>query len=471
VDLRPPGGFPMRRRLFVLLFLTLLPLPVEGASSAPDLRAAVAEIAKDVLASTGTPAASIAIVQGGEIVLAEAFGDARIDPRAPAEPWTYFAIGSVSKQFTAAAIMLLAEEGRLSLDDPVARFLPDLDRAKDVRVRDLLAHTSGYQDYWPQDYVPPFMFSDILPADLAVRWARRGLDFEPMTRWQYSNTGYAIAGLIAEKVTGAPLFSFLEKRLFAPLGMEGAVDLDRGRPEGGARGYTRLGLGPLRPAPLEAHGWLFAAGGLGMPARDLAKWDIALMEQRVLAPSSWAEMETEVRLRNGLGTNYGLGLALRMEGVHRECEHGGVISGFLATNRVFPDDRVAVTVLVNDDVGDAASVIAGRIVPLLFEREDGKARSEERARRIFEDLRRGKIDRTIFTEDANAYFTEEALHDYAASLKKAGAPTKVKQTAQRLRGGMVYRRFDVPTRKKALEIVERDLPDGRIEQFIVVEKH
>ena len=222
--------------------------------------------------------------------------------------------------------------------------------------------------------------------------------------------------------------------------------------------------------PLEGHGWLFAAAGLGMPARDLAKWNIALMDQKVLGHSSWAEMETEVRLRNGLGANYGLGLGLGMAGVRRQCEHGGSISGFLAANRVFPDDRAAVTVLVNDDSGDAASAIADRILPLLFDREDGRTASEERARRIFDDLRRGRIDRTLFSENANAYFTEEALRDHAAGLKKAGSPAKVTQTAQRLRGGMTYRAFDVQTKKKTLEILERDLPDGRIEQFIVVGK-
>ena len=461
----------MTRRLAMLVLLLALPLLTGGAPSPPDLRTEVAKIAGEVLASTRTPAASIAIVQGGEIVLAEAFGEERIEPRTPARPETRFAIGSISKQFTASAILLLVEEKKLSLDDPVARFLPDLERAKDVRVRDLLAHTSGYQDYWPQDYVPPFMRSAIRPTDLVERWAGRGLDFEPGTRYQYSSTGYAIAGLIVEKVTGAPLYSFLEKRLFAPLGMDGVVDLDRGRPEGCAHGYTRFALGPLRPAPLEAHGWLFAAGSLGMRARDLAKWNIGVMEQKVLARSSWAEVETEARLPNGLGTNYGLGLGMGRAGERWELEHGGAISGFLATNRVFPDDRAAVAVLVNDDTGDAASAIADRIVPLLFEREDGKAGSEERARRVFEDLQRGRIDRALFSENANAYFTEEALHDYAASLGKLGAPMEVKQTAQRLRGGMMYRAFNVQTRKKALEVHERDLPDGKIEQFIVVGKH
>ncbi len=458
-------------RLAALVILFALPLCAEGASSAPDLRTEVAKIAKEVLASTGTPAASIAVVQGGEIVLAEAFGDERIEPRRPASPETRFAIGSTSKQFTAAAILLLVEDNKLSLDDPVARFLPDLERAHDVRVRDLLSHTAGYQDYWPQDYVPRFMRSDIRHEDLVERWARRGLDFEPETRWQYSNTGYMIAGLIVEKVAGEPLFSFLQKRIFGPLGMDGVADFDRDRPEGSAHGYTRHGLGPLRPAPLEAHGWLFAAGGLGMRARDLAKWNIAVMEQEILSRSSWAAMEAEAHLKNGFGTNYGFGLGLGKVGEHWQLDHGGAISGFLAANRVFPEDRAAITVLVNDDFGDAASAISDRIVPLLFEQQDRKTESEARARRILEDLRRGKIERTLFSDNANTYFTEEVLRDYVTGLRKLGAPKKLEQTAQRLRGGMTVRIFDVQTRKKGLRIVELDLPDGKIEQFNVAGKN
>ncbi len=461
----------MKCRLAILVILFAFPPFAEGASSAPDLRTEVAAITREVLAATGTPGASVAVVRDGRIVLAEAFGDAQIEPRVAARPDTRFAVGSVSKQFTASAILLLAEEKKLSLDDPVARFLPDLERAKDVRVRDLLAHTAGYRDYWPQDFVPPFMRTEIRPADLVERWAGRGLDFEPGTGWQYSNTGYAIAGLIVEKITGEPLYSFLEKRVFGPMGMDGVVDLDHGRPEGVAHGYTRYGLGPLRPAPLEAHGWLFAAGSLGMRARDLATWDIAVMEQRLLAPSSWAEMETEGRLRNGLGTSYGLGLGLARVGEHRELEHGGAISGFLSDNRVFPDDRAAVAVLTNDDVGDAASAIADRIVPLLLERQDRKTESEARARRILEDLQHGRIDRALFSANANDYFSGEVLRDYAAGLAKLGAPKKLEQKRQHLRGGMMVRIFDAQGKKKAFEIRELDLPDGKIEQFIVVEKY
>src|SRR5207248_3321201 len=174
---------------------------------------------------------------------------------------------SISKQFTAAAILLLAEEGKLSLDDKVGRWLPDLTRANEVTIRQLLSMTAGYQDYWPQDYVMPDMMKPVSPQDILNRWARKPLDFEPGTKWQYSNTNYVIAGLIVEKVAGKPLFDFLQERILQPLQIKSAYDVDRAALSAGEPvRYQRFGLGPPRPAPKEGAGWIFAAGELAMTA-------------------------------------------------------------------------------------------------------------------------------------------------------------------------------------------------------------
>src|SRR2546427_4478453 len=155
----------MRRTVFRILVAaaaTAAPaLAQTDGAFPPDLRAGVDRIAREVLAATGVPSASLAIVKDGRIAYVEAYGDARLDPRAPARPGMRYSIGSISKQFTAAAILMLAEERKLSLDDPVSRFAPSLTRANEVTVRQLLSHTSGYRDYWPQDYVPPFMLREI----------------------------------------------------------------------------------------------------------------------------------------------------------------------------------------------------------------------------------------------------------------------------------------------------------------------
>jgi CubicO group peptidase (beta-lactamase class C family) len=462
------------RRFFPILGIAFLApavsaLPQTEPSLAPEQRAEVDRAAREVLAATGVPSASVAIVQNGQIAYVQAYGNARLEPPTPARPEMRYSIGSISKQFTATAILMLAEEHKLSLDDPVARFLPELTRAKDVTIRELLSHTSGYQDYWPQDYVPPFMLQETTPDQILNRWAKKPLDFEPGTQYQYSNTGYVIAGLIVEKAGRMPLLQFLAKRVFAPLGMERVANIDPERmPDTEPIGYLRYALGPPRAAPKEGKGWLFAAGELAMTARDLARWNIGMLDRRLMTPASYAEMETEVRLKNGLGTQYALGLGVIAVDAHRLLEHGGEVSGFTASNMVFPDDRAAVSVLTNQDSTDASSAIAKRIVTLLFEKRDSRASSESRARRVFEALQNGKIDRSLFTENANSYFTSQALQDFASSLAPLGTPTELKQIRQRDRGGMTFRLFELKFPKKTLEIWERDMPDGKIEQYQVV---
>jgi D-alanyl-D-alanine carboxypeptidase len=436
---------------------------------APDLRTEVDRIAREVLASTGVPSASIAIVQGGQIAYVQAYGDARLQPPTPARPEIRYSIGSVSKQFTAAAILMLAEQHKLSLDDPVSKYLPNLTRASEITIRQLLSHTSGYQDYWPQDYVPPFMTREVTAEEILSRWAKKPLDFAPGTEWQYSNTGYVIAGVIAEKAAGVPLWELLRSRVFTPLGMESVTDIDRGRlAESDPVGYLRYGLGPRRVAPKEGKGWLFAAGEIAMTARDLGKWNVALIEHRLLSPASSLEMETAVRLKNGLGTRYGLGLNVTTQFSRRVLSHGGEVSGFTASNTVFPDDRAAITVLTNLDAAAAASAISNRIAPLLFTDRAPSAAAQARARRIFEGLQAGKIDRSQLTDNASSYFTELALRDFAEGLRPLGAPLQFEQSAQQDRGGMTFRRFDLKFGKKNLQIWERDMPDGKIEQFQVL---
>ena len=242
-----------------------------------------------------------------------------------------YSIGSISKQFTATAVLLLAEQGKLSLDDPVSRFVPNLTRGSEVTIRELLSHTSGYQDYWPQDYVPPFMLQPVTADKILDLWARKPLDFDPGREWQYSNTNFVIAGLIVEKASGEPLLQFLSEHIFVPLGMKSVMNIDQNRlTETDATGYLRYALGPPRLAPKEGKGWLFAAGELAMPAEDLARWDISMIDQTVLKPASYAQMETEVQLKNGLGTHYGLGVHVGQQFGQRQIDHGGEVSGFTA---------------------------------------------------------------------------------------------------------------------------------------------
>jgi len=458
--------FKTLETICLLLFYTSL-VTAQPTKLSAGLRAKVDSVARQTLAETGVPSASIAIVQGGAIAYLQAYGDARLEPREPAVPTMRYSIGSISKQFTAAAILLLAEQGKLSLDDPVSRFVPDLTRGNEVTIRELLSHTSGYQDFWPQDYVPPFMLQPIAAERILDLWARKPLDFDPGTEWQYSNTNFVIAGLIVEKASGEPLLQFLSERIFVPLSMKSVMNVDQERlTETDATGYLRYGLGPLRPAPKEGKGWLFAAGELAMPAEDLAKWDISLINQTLLKPASYAALEQEIVLKNGLGTRYGLGVDVREELGRRAIEHGGEVSGFTAQNLVFPDEKTAIVVLTNEDSVSAPSTLAKQIGELLFTDSEA-SKPEQQAREIFAGLQQGKIDRSLFTDNCNSYFTEQALKDFGSGLGPLGVPVEFKQTEKRERGGMTFRQFEVRFPQKMLEVWERIMPDGKIEQYQV----
>jgi len=430
-------------------------------------RERIDQAVQEVLDETGAPGASLAVIKDGHIAYLKAYGNARLDPAEASQTSMRYSIGSVSKQFTATALLMLAEQGKLSMQDRVAKFIPDLTRADEVSIRQLLSHTSGYRDYWPQDYVPPAMLEEISADTILDAWARKPLDFDPGTKWQYSNTNYIIAGIIVEKASGMTLMQFLSANMFEPLGMKSALDIDQNLlAETDAHGYRSFALGPLRVAPKEGKGWLFATGQLAMTAEDLARWDIAMIESRLLKPSSYKAMQTDVLLNSGVGTRYGLGIGVTSRNGRRVLEHGGEVSGFVTKNIVFPDDRAGIVVLVNQIASNAPSKIAKEIEPLLFADSD-VAGHEAKARSIFEDLQKGTIDRSLFTENANFYFNEQALQDFSASLAPLGNPDEFTHTRQSTRGGMTYHGYKVKFPERTLEIATFEMPDGKIEQFQV----
>ena len=434
-------------------------------------RAAIDAGASGVLASTGAPSASIAVVRNGHLAYTQAYGSARLDPNTPARPDMRYSVGSISKQFTATAILLLAEQGKLTLDDKVSRWIPGLTRGNEVSIRELLSMTSGYQDYWPQDYVMPDMLQPTTAHHIIDLWAKKPLDFEPGSKWQYSNTNYVIAGQIVEKASGQPLLTFLQQHIFGPLGMKTITNVDS-TPLGpqDPRGYLRYALGPLRAAPKEGPGWLFAAGELAMTGSDLARWDISVIDQKVLKPASYKAQQTEMVLTNGVGTGYGFGVNVGMVGAHRRVSHNGEVSGFTAQNEIYPEDRTAIVVLTNLDATGAPGQIAARIRSVLFDAVDAESmHAADQARKIFEGLQHGQIDRSRFTSNANAYFSAQAIADFQTSLGPLGPPTEFTPSGQSLRGGMVFRAFRIRAGAKTLTLTTFTLPDGKLEQYQIAE--
>jgi CubicO group peptidase (beta-lactamase class C family) len=414
----------------------------------------------------GAPSVSVAIVENDKLTYAEAFGKADLSQDTPASTSTRYAIGSISKQFTAAAILLAQEAGRLSLDDKVAKFFPDPTRAKEVTIRQLLSHTSGYEDYAPQDYIIPAWTKPTTTKYIMDTWAKKPLNFDPGTKWQYSNTNYVIAGSIFEQAVGEKLVPFLTKRIFDPLGMNSAGEWVR--PSGqDASAYTRFALGPPRPVAREGEGWYFAAGELSMTPSDLAKWDIAVLEHKILTPKSWTEMETEVKLKDGSGTHYGLGLSLREQFNTRTLSHGGEVSGFLASNTVFPKKHAAVIVFSNEDGLNMVSAISRELATVAVGDGTSEAKQNELVRSVLLDLQKGHIEQSLLSDNAQAYFTREALDDYQSSLRPLGRLVLLNRVSEEARGGMTHLTYRAHFEHNSVSLNIYLLPNGKIEQFLV----
>jgi D-alanyl-D-alanine carboxypeptidase len=432
-----------------------------------------AKIAK-ILADSGAPSVSIAIVEHGKLAYARGFGKASLDPSRAADAQTRYAVGSISKQFTAAAILLLAEQGKISLDDKVSKYFPNLTRANEVTIRELLSHTSGYEDYAPQDYTIPEWTKSTTPAALLDEWARKPLDFDPGTKWQYSNTNYVLAGQIFEKASGEDLMKFLDAKIFEPLGMSSAGDCSVDKRPQDAVAYTRYALGPARPAQREGPGWYFGAGELCMTPSDLGKWDIAFLNQQILSAHSYDEFTREVRLANGDVTHYALGLHVGNFDNIPIVSHSGEVSGFLASNSVFPTRDAAVVVLSNQDAIDLIGPISNEVSRWILEPEtrtsDDRGSPAELAqvRGILEGLQEGRIDRTLLTSNDNSYFTNLALHDIQTSLAPLGELKEVTRVHESLRGGMTFRLYHAQFEKKTLAVTVYLAPDGKYEQFLIV---
>ncbi len=427
-------------------------------------------IISEALKQSGAPSVSVSVVQDGRIAYAQAFGMADIAASRAAAPETRYAIGSISKEFTAAAILLLAEQGKLSLDDKVSKYFPALTRAGEVTIRELLSHTAGYEDYAPQDYIIPEWLEPTTPQAILNRWAKKPLNFDPGTQWQYSNTNYVLAGDIFEKVSGQPLVDFLRERIFAPLDMRNASDCSDKNPAD-ALAYTRYALGPPRPVKREAPGWYFAAGELCMTPSELSRWDIAFLEKKLLSASSYEAFTREMKLADGKPTHYALGLQIGDLNGIRMIYHGGEVSGFLALNEIFPDRNVAVTVLSNEDGIDLIGPLARRIAIAVMNpgavAETASQQQISGIRAILEGLQSGRIDRSLFTANANSYFSDLALADYKSSLRSLGKLRSVVLKSETERGGMTHRSYEAEFDRNTVRLNVYVLKDGKLEQLLV----
>jgi D-alanyl-D-alanine carboxypeptidase len=455
--------------------LLLCSLAVQ-AQLAPDTQAKIASIAQATLKTTGVPSASIAIAQGDTIVYAQAFGLANVTPPKPAAANIAYPIGSISKQFTAQAVLLLQQQGKLSIDDPVAKYFPELTRATDVKLRNLMTMTSGYEDFAPQDYIIPIWLKNVDPAAIIHEWATKPLDFEPGTQWQYSNTNYVLLGLIVQKVTGEPLMQFLRENVLDPLHLPGIFNAYTQREKLEVTGYVSNAMAPVRVQPLEGNGWYFGDGDLAMPASTLAQWDLDILNQKLLTPASYQQFETPFTLKNGKSSNYGLGTFVRTLNSHPMLEHGGEVGGYVAENMAFPEDHLAIVVLTNQVASDAASEIAHNIATLLIPTlHPSKPTPTEdtlapKLQSLLEQLQQGTVDRSMLTADTDAYFTADTLADFHSTLAPLGKLESIARTSTNLRGGMTYGGYKATFTNGAVTVSTYLTKDGKLEQLLITGK-
>lgn len=450
-------------RFLVVTFLWLVPLTATAAPLSTAQKKAIDETIAEWLSDTGAPSVSIAIASGTDVAYAKAYGYARLKPRVPATIQTRYEIGSISKQFTAAAVLLLQQRGKLTLDEKVSKYFPAFASADKVSIHQLLGHTAGYRDCSPQDFPTPEAAKPITEAAFLKEWATKPLDFMPGTKWEYSNTDFHIAGAIVEKVSGKSLFTFLQQNIFRPLHMTGILNGDAApAPAMDVQGYTRYGNGPVRVAPRTGAGWRFGAGGLVMTPSDLAHWYISLMNRSLLASRSYDALYTPGKLADGSDTNYSLGLDAWRNHGRLGLGHDGGSSGSRSDSRAWPAEKIAIIALTNNDWAMAEGVVdrlANVVLP--------PTPIEAKARALFDGFQKGRVDRSLLSANANAYLTPAVLADQKEGLAPLGPVRTFTLQYETERGGMTARTWKIVTTKATLDAIERTWPNGKVEQFIV----
>ena len=336
-----------------LLFLRALAVPARADE--------IDDYVKATISQRNIPGLSLAVVRDGRLVKAAGYGFANLELAAPATPETVYEIGSITKQFTAEAIMLLVQEGKLGLDDPLGKHLDGLPiKWQPLTLRQLLTHTSGLKD-WESANLLSFR-RDYTPDEFIKLLSAYPLDFTPGERWSYTNTAYPLLGLVIARVSGQSYEDFVAERIFRPLGLHGtrflhSQEIVPQRASGYVDEAGKLQKGdPRRPDLLRPN------GGILSSVRDLAKWERIFSTEQVLKRASLEQMQTPVRLNNGKTFNCGFGLFMDVFHGHRLIVHNGsTAGGFSSVFYHYPDDKLTVIVLCNIDRGDAVNLIATRV--------------------------------------------------------------------------------------------------------------
>ncbi|HEY5799407.1 MAG TPA: serine hydrolase [Burkholderiaceae bacterium] len=342
--------------------------PADAAQLAARIDAGIASYYK-----AGEPGASVIVTRDGKTLFRKGYGMADIEGGAAMDPALMLRIGSMTKQFTAVAILMLAEQGKLKLDDDIAVHLPGYPtRGEKITIEHLLTHTSGIASYTASPTFAANRHLDISVPDLIASFRDQPLDFKPGARWAYNNSGYILLGAIIEKLSGMPYAGFIQQRILDPLGMRntGYENAQKGvLPR--AKGYAQ-GDGKIVPSTPVATNKTYAAGALVSTVDDLARWDAAISAGKLLSAESWKRAFTAYKLADGRSANYGYGWEIgKVQGVDMAA-HGGAVNGFSTYAIRIPAERVYVAVLSNAEYGvvqpdvvatKAAAIAIGKPLP------------------------------------------------------------------------------------------------------------
>ena len=345
------------------------------AQTDPALEARVDAAVNKLMAEGRTVGAEVGIMRDGKMILSKGYGLANIELNAPVKPDTVFRIGSITKQFTAAAILMLAEEKKIAVDDKLSKYFPDFPRADEVTLRMVLNHTSGLHNYTDSN-ADIDQHKDMTTAEMVRNIQKLSplYDFEPGTQYRYSNSGYFLLGAIVEKMSTQPLSAFLKTRVFDKVGlpqtaMDDVLEIVPNR----AAGYDAVKdkKGVFKNTTYASMTWPAGAGAMRSTVGDLAKWHAALFNGKVLKPETFADMTTPGRFKNGEVVNtragvtrqppagvepptgYAMGLMTGTFMGEPRIGHSGSIDGFNAMINTYPKSKVTIVVL-NNTIGQSA---------------------------------------------------------------------------------------------------------------------
>lgn len=424
----------MTRRLVATLACALACAPRVGArqpAGRPDLVARIDAIVEAPINDGKVAGTSIAVVHKGQTLVAKGYGKADLEWDIPTPPDATYEIGSVTKQFTAAAILLLRDEGKLSLDDEITKYLPSYPtQGQRIPLRRLLNHTSGIKGYTEIEEFGDFMRLDKPKDALVALFGPKPFDFPTGDEQIYNNSAFFLLGLVIEQVSGQPYAAFVKQRLFDRVGMPNSYYCsERTLMKRHAHGYD-VQNGQLVLKGFIDHDWPYAAGSLCSNTTDLVAWNRALHGGMVLSAASYKEMTTAGVLNDGTPIRYGYGISVADLGNRRVIGHGGGINGFLSESQYYPDDDLIVVVLQNTNGAPNPRETAKKIAEAVL----GPAQSRARP----------------FTGDAGAYAgtysgrgrgrpTTLAIAASAGGLTatRAGAPSATPEALE-YRGGDTF---------------------------------